>query len=101
MADIFEELVGEQRSLSEELFARSDDLKLFISSKMRGGVFTIERQGCAEALEGTGMARAWYWERDADAGPYSDLHICLGHAATADGLVLLLGDELTDTTRQE
>jgi hypothetical protein len=32
MADIFEELVGEQRSLSEELFARSDDLKLFISS---------------------------------------------------------------------
>ena len=68
---------------------------------MAGGVYVAERELCAHAVEGTGIARAWYWERDANAGPYCSEAVCLGHAATADGLILILGDELTPITRRE
>jgi hypothetical protein len=44
---------------------------------------------------------AWYWERDANAGPYSAETVCVGHASTCDGLVLLLGEELTPITEKE
>ncbi len=101
MANAFVELAAQPRSLTEELFARPDYLKIFVSSKMAGGVYVVERSGCAAAVEGTGIARAWYWERDANAGPYCSERICLGHAATADGLILILGQELTRITRQE
>jgi len=101
MAKLFSQLASEPRSLTEELFARPAHLTLFVSSKMAGGVYVVERERCAYAVEGTGIARAWYWERDANAGPYCSEIVCLGHAATADGLILILGDELTPITRQE
>jgi len=101
MPDLFAQIAAEPRSLTEELFARAGHLKVFVSSKMAGGVYVVERASCAEAVDGTGIARAWYWERDAYAGPYCTEAICLGQAATADGLILILGDELTPITRRE
>jgi hypothetical protein len=101
MAKLFSQLAYEPRSLTEELFARPEHLTLFVSSKMAGGVYVVERERCAYAVEGTGIARAWYWERDANAGPYCSESICLGRAAAADGLIVILGDELTPITRQE
>jgi hypothetical protein len=101
MSDLFAQLVAEPRSLTEELFGRSEHLTIFVSSKMRGGVYVAERRGCAHVVDGTGVARAWYWERDAKAGPYCSENVCLAKAATADGLILILGDELTSITRQE
>lgn len=88
------------RSLSDELFARPPWAKIFVSSRMHGGL-DDERVAVAEAIEGTGFARAWYWERDAYAGPYSSESVCLGHARTSDGLVLLLARELSRVTRLE
>ena len=90
MADLFTELIAEPRSLTDELFARPGHLKIFVSSKMAGGVYIVERSGCARVVDGTGIARAWYWERDAKSGPYCSEKVCLGHAATADGLILIL-----------
>lgn len=101
MADLLLELAAQDRSLSEELYGRPGHLKIFVSSKMAGSVYVVERRSCADAVDGTGMARAWYWERDASAGPYCSEGICLHHAATADGLILILGDELTPITRRE
>jgi hypothetical protein len=101
MADLLSRLAGEPRSLTEELSGRPQHLKLFVSSKMSGGTYTVERQGCASAVDGTGIARAWYWERDTSAGPYCAEGVCLGQAASADGLILILGDELTQMTRRE
>jgi len=94
--------LSQPRSLADELFSRPDTLKIFISSKMRGEVLAVERVAAAEAVERIpDFASAWYWERDADAGPYCAEGICLGQAATADGLVLILAEELTPITRKE
>lgn len=101
MPDAYAELFAQPRSLTEELFGRPSHLKVFVSSKMAGGVYVVERQDCARAVESTGIAKAWYWERDAHAGPYCSEAVCLGNAATSDGLILILGDQLTTMTRQE
>jgi hypothetical protein len=85
----------------EMMFGRPDRLKVFVSSEMRSKALEHERLVVAEAAEETSAHFAWYWERDADAGPYSSERICLGHARTSDCLVLILADKLTDITRQE
>jgi hypothetical protein len=68
---------------------------------MRDAVYAEERRLCAEVIDKTGLFASWTWERNANAGPYCSLDICLGNASTVDGLILILGDELTDVTRQE
>lgn len=88
-------------SIGDELFLRPSTFKIFISGKMRGAPLKDERVAAAEAVETTQFAHAWYWERDANAGPYSSENVCVGHARTSDGLILLLGRSLTDITRAE
>lgn len=85
----------------ELLYGRPDRLKVFVSSEMRSGKLRGERTAAAEAIEDSGFHFAWYWERDADAGPYSSEPVCLGHARTSDCLVLILGGPLTPITRRE
>jgi hypothetical protein len=85
----------------ELLFGRPDRLKVFVSSEMRSGLFDDERVAAAAAIEQTGFHFAWYWERDANAGPYSSEAVCLGHARTSDCLILLLATDLTPITRME
>jgi hypothetical protein len=99
--DLLAQLIAEPRSLTEELRGRPAHLRIFVSSKMRGGTYVEERLLCAEVIDRTGLFQSWTWERNTKAGPYCALDICLGHAATVDGLILIVGDELTDTTRQE
>jgi tetratricopeptide (TPR) repeat protein len=88
---------------SEELFGRPSTVaRIFVSSHMgRRNVLRAEREAAARAIESTGIARAWYWERDAHAGPYSSERTCVGTAATSDGLVLILAGKLTRVTRME
>lgn len=85
----------------ELLFGRPPKLKVFISSEMRTHSLDAERVAAAEAVEEVGIHFAWYWERDADAGPYSSEVVCLGQARTSDCLILILGSTLTDITRKE
>jgi hypothetical protein len=85
----------------EVLYGRPARLKVFISSEMRSHRLDAERVAAAEAAEETGWHFAWYWERDANAGPYSSAALCLHQARTSDRLVLILGSELTPITRQE
>lgn len=85
----------------ELLYGRPDQLKVFVSSEMRSQKLTAERAAAAEAIEESGFHFAWYWERDADAGPYSSEPVCLGQARTSDCLVLILGGPLTPITQME
>jgi tetratricopeptide (TPR) repeat protein len=80
---------------------RGDYVRVFISSKMQGEAFRRERAAVARAIESLPALRAWYWERDAHAGPYCTHELCVSTARTSDGLVLLVGDEITDITRDE
>ena len=85
----------------EVLYGRPSRLKVFISSEMRSHRLDAERVAAAQAAEETGWHFAWYWERDAHAGPYSSEELCLHQARTSDRLVLILGAELTPITRRE
>lgn len=85
----------------ELLFGRPEKLKVFVSSEMRSKRLAAERVAAAAAAEELGVHFAWYWERDANAGPYSSENVCLGQARTSDCLVLILGEILTDITRRE
>ena len=90
-----------KRNLDDILYERSDELKVFVSSQMRGDVLLNERRTADRAIKKTGYATPWLWENDACAGPYSSEVICLGHARTSDGLVLILAQQLTPITQKE
>jgi hypothetical protein len=94
-------VVAKPDDLDELLFGRPDLLKVFVSSQMRGKRLEAERKAVVRAVEATKMATAWHWERDAKAGPYCAKGVCVGHASTSDGLVLILGARLTPITRAE
>src|SRR6266542_2716862 len=91
------------RSLSDEvLYSRpADHLKIFLSSRIRGGPLAAERRTAIGAIEASPFHRAWAWERDANAGPYSASAVCVAHARTSDALVLILAEDLTAMTRRE
>jgi hypothetical protein len=85
--------------MADELrHGRSPKLRVFISSKMRGGVLKAERAAAAEAVDTHPDAEAWLWERSADAGPYCSIEVCRGQAATSDVLILIVSDEVTPAT---
>ncbi len=85
----------------DDLYSRPLEPKIFISSEMRSKTLSEERVSAATAVESTGRARAWYWERDSLAGPYSSESVCLGQAKTSDGLILLVTDSITQIVRDE
>jgi hypothetical protein len=99
MADLLTEIIAQPRSLFEEVNGRPESLVIFISSRLAG--YKGVRQRCAETIEATGMMQAWYWERDAHAGPASAPHVCLWRVGTSDALILIVGEELSHITRQE
>ncbi len=90
-----------KHNVDDILYERPVKQKVFVSSQMHGGALVNERQAAAKAINDTGFAFAWLWENDACAGPYSSEEICLGHARTSDGLVLILAKRLTPITRKE
>jgi hypothetical protein len=87
--------------VANELLMRPRLFRIFVSSQMSGGAFVAERVAAAEAIDATGFADSWYWERDAAAGPYCSTGVCVGYAGASDGLVLILGETLTEITRKE
>jgi hypothetical protein len=79
----------------------SDLLKIFISSKMRRRVLEAERLIARDTIKDLNFARPWMWEEDAPAGPCCAMGLCLENVRTSDGLVLILGHDLTQNTRRE
>jgi hypothetical protein len=79
----------------------SDHIRIFISSKMSRKPLQAERLAAAEVVDSLPNHRAWYWERDAKAGPYSTEPLCIRHAIASQGLILLLGGTLTVMTEKE
>jgi hypothetical protein len=75
-------------------------LRVFVSSRMDAGL-EHERVAVAEAVEGTGIARAWYWERDGQASPGRYTDICVQEVLASDGLVLILCGDLSPRVRRE
>jgi hypothetical protein len=82
-------------------FGRPVQLKVFISSLMRGGSLDAERAEVASVIDDHPDLEAWMWERRANAGPYSSIEVCKGHAGTSDLLLLIVEDDLTDPTEAE
>jgi hypothetical protein len=99
--DLLRDMDIPRLSVADEVFARPEVPKVFVSSRMRGGVLRNERKAVADEIEGTRMATAWYWERSSYPGPFSSRHICLGHAATSQALIMILIDDLTPITKAE
>lgn len=90
-----------KHNFDDIMYERPAKQKVFVSSQIRGGALVDERQAAAKAINETGFAFAWLWENDACAGPYSSEAICLGHARTSEGLVLILAKRLTPVTQKE
>lgn len=88
-------------TIYEEILARPERLRVFVSSKMSGGSLAAERKAAAKAVESLGGASAWYWERDARGGPRSAAKFCEAQAGSSDALILILEDELTPITKRE
>jgi len=66
----------------EVIFGRPHDrVKVFISSEMYSGLLNDERIAVVEATEQSGPHHAWYWERDAKAGPVQH-HRCVLRGST-------------------
>jgi hypothetical protein len=87
---------------SEIIYGRPDgSLRVFVSSQMRDDVLAAERRATADTINASPIHHAWCWEDNAPAGAYHSEAECLGYAGTSDGLVLLLGPELTRVTRAE
>ncbi len=94
-------VVASEPNISDDLFARPDKLKIFVSSKMKGRCLGTERLAAIEAIESVSFAEPWCWERNSVAGSVCAEAFCLGHARTSDGLVLIVDDDLTTITRKE
>ncbi|MDQ6927674.1 MAG: tetratricopeptide repeat protein [Actinomycetota bacterium] len=82
-------------------YGRPATLKVFISSVMRNGSLAAERNAVAAVVDDHPDAEGMAWERNANAGPYSSVGVCTGHASTADVLFLVVSDDLTDVTEAE
>lgn len=68
---------------------------------MRDDALAAERKAAIEAVDDFALSKAWAWEKNAPAGPYYSVAECVGQAATADALVLILSEEITEVTRLE
>jgi hypothetical protein len=91
-----------ERSISDEIiYGRGPALRVFVSSKMRDHSLDAERMAAVRAIDSYPPHRAWAWERDSAAGSYSASKLCIKIAGASDGLVLILGDDLTPITKRE
>lgn len=59
------------------------------------GSLDSERQATHQVVSMLEGHRAWWWEGDAPAGVLHSEQICTKYAKTSDGLVLLVGGELS------
>lgn len=75
-------------------------LQLFVSSRIKHGL-KRERLAVVSALEDTSIARAWHWERDGYSTDEGYLTVCSRHVHLSDGLVLILGRDLSPNVMAE
>jgi hypothetical protein len=86
----------------EVIYGRpSGSLRVFVSSQMAPAVLTDERRAAADTINSSPLHHAWCWEDDAPTGANHAETECVGYAGSSDGIVLLLGVELTRVTRAE
>ena len=76
-------------------------LQIFLSSKMRRNVLQSERIIARKAIEDTEVWACWHWEEYATSGSFPPMDLCLDEVKRSDALVLVLGRDLTENTRQE
>lgn len=88
--------------LEDEIRYGRDQTKLrfFVSSRMNG-TLDDERKTAADTIDRLVTHRAWWWERDAPPGVLHSENECIKLAGTSDGLVLLVGGELSAIVHAE
>jgi hypothetical protein len=87
--------------LRDDVFARGPRLRIFVSSQMRGGVLAAERAAAIALVRSIPFFEPWCWEDNAYASTSCSEEVCVGSARTSDGLLLILGDDLTPITERE
>lgn len=65
------------------------------------GTLDGERKIAADTIERLVTHRAWWWERDAPTGVLHSENECVKFARTSDGIVLLVGGELSPIVYSE
>lgn len=65
------------------------------------GTLDSERKIAADTIERLVTHRAWWWERDAPTGVLHSENECVKFARTSDGIVLLVGGELSPIVYSE
>ena len=92
-----------ERSLTEEIrFGRpADQVKVFVSAKMSDHSLVQERKAAIKEIDALPPHTAWAWEKNAAAGPYYSLRVCVSNARTSEALILIVADELTEPTKKE
>lgn len=68
---------------------------------MRRNVLQPERIIARKAIEATELWACWHWEEYATSGSFPPMDLCLDEVKRSDALVLILGRDLTENTRQE
>lgn len=68
---------------------------------MRRNVLQSERIIARKAIEATEVWKCWHWEDQATSGSFPPMDLCLDEVKRSDALVLILGRDLTENTRQE
>ncbi|MGF1472930.1 MAG: DUF4062 domain-containing protein [Rubrobacteraceae bacterium] len=76
-------------------------LQIFLSSKMQRNVLQPERIVARKAIEAIEIWTCWHWEEHATSGSFPPMDLCLDEVKRSDALVLILGRDLTENTRQE
>ena len=72
----------------------NDHARIFVSSKM-DGTLDAERQRTASAIDSLDTHKSWWWEEDAPHGVLHSENECIKFARTSDGLILLIGGDLS------
>lgn len=85
----------------EVLYGRSRELRMFVSSVMRGSELVAERAAATQALDAMPPVQPWLWERQGVAGPHDAWEFCVRSARTSDAVILIIGSTLTEVTLDE
>lgn len=86
---------------TEVLYGRSRDLRMFVSSVIRGSELVAERAAATQALDAMPRVEPWLWERQGVAGPHDAREFCVRSSRTSDAVILIIGSTLTEVTLEE
>jgi hypothetical protein len=84
-----------------EVYSRPEHLSVYVSSATTDGELAFERLAAIEAVNSTGIARAWARGLTLDPIDMPDEEECIGRAQLSDALILIIGTDLPPECNNE